>query len=120
LGQNESCKNQGSTTLQLANAAGIGINKDAALMDLMSRIIAAASNDKKHSCDNVCDTGINIFCFTTVQFDNTNSINYTPGSPTKVYNETAKMQVDTPQVIAQYTGKITLTCHCFGIIQWLE
>ncbi len=96
----------------------MGITKDGALMDLMSRIIADAATKNKHSCTLDCETGSSI-CFTTVKFADTNSINYAPGPNTKVYNETAKAWIDSPQVIAQYTGQVTLTCHCFGIIQWV-
>ncbi len=113
-----SCKDRGSHTLDIKNAAGKGPTKDDALFDLMQRIINDASAKDKHTCTSDCGTGI-LFCFTTVDFDNDKNIKYAPLPPEEVTDQKTGKKYFTRMIAAQYSGKVTLTCNCFGQIDWV-
>ncbi len=114
-----SCKDRGSHTLSITNAAGKGASKDDALFDLMQRIIDDAARKNKHSCSSDCGTGI-LFCFTTVDFENEKNIKYAPLPPEQGTDEKTGKKIMVKMIAAQYSGNVTLTCNCFGIIHWTD
>jgi len=108
MGKNLSCKDQGKTTINVT-AAGAAKTKDDALFSLMDNIITQADKQSQHTCTEDCATGSN-FCFSTVTFKD--SVNY-------VRSPKAGVNVAAGDIIAQYSGEVTLQCHCWGpVLFW--
>jgi hypothetical protein len=94
-----SCRNQGSQTLKVI-ASAKGIDKTDALFNLIDRILTAAQ--AKVKCDDQCaDSGDDVFCYATLTFKGAVQYVRKPGFG----------------VIAYYSGKATMQCHCFQFIE---
>lgn len=80
-----------------------------------------AANKKLHTCQEDCGTGV-VFCFTTVTFGDPSKVQYvkSPQPPKEWMDQKTGKKVLLPSIVAQYgPGSVTLTCHCFGLVQYL-